>query len=138
MTITTGVVAGVGALTANLDADRRGVELRRYHWPLHLLCPDRVDRESDAVSADRDRVSRQQRVAWEGRRIRMEVILQALPSGVRRWLELLAEVTVIVVSVILIWLGWPAIAMLVEFDQRSQAAEIPLAIPQARCRSVSA
>ncbi len=68
----------------------------------------------------------------------MEVILQALPSGVRRWLELLAEVTVIVVSVILIWLGWPAIAMLVEFDQRSQAAEIPLAIPQARCRSVSA
>ena len=37
----------------------------------------------------------------------------------------------IVVSLILIVIGWPAIQMLAEFDQRSQAADIPLVIPQA-------
>ena len=37
----------------------------------------------------------------------------------------------IAVCIILIAVGWPAIEMLAEFDQRSQAAEIPLYIPQA-------
>jgi TRAP-type C4-dicarboxylate transport system permease small subunit len=50
---------------------------------------------------------------------------------VRRWLDVIADLAAIAVSVILIWLGWPVIAMLAEFDQRSQAAEIPLVIPQA-------
>ena len=42
-----------------------------------------------------------------------------------------ADLAVIVVSLILIVIGWPAIEMLAEFDQRSQAADIPLVIPQA-------
>ena len=46
-------------------------------------------------------------------------------------LEVFADLTMIVVCVALIVLGWPAIEMLAEFDQRSQAADIPLWIPQA-------
>jgi TRAP-type C4-dicarboxylate transport system permease small subunit len=36
-----------------------------------------------------------------------------------------------VVSIVIIVVGWPAIQMLAEFDQRSQVAEIPLVLPQA-------
>jgi C4-dicarboxylate transporter DctQ subunit len=70
-------------------------------------------------------------VGWEGKQIRMDVVLAMLPAGLRRWLEVLADLTAIAVSVALIVLGWPVIDMLAEFDQRSQAADIPLAVPQA-------
>ena len=70
-------------------------------------------------------------VGWKGRQIRMDVFLLALPAGWRRWLDVLADITVIVVSIVIIVVGWPAIQMLAEFDQRSQVAEIPLVLPQA-------
>ena len=70
-------------------------------------------------------------VGWKGRQIRMDVFLHALPAAVRRWLDVLADVAVIVVSIVIIVVGWPAIQMLAEFDQRSQVAEIPLVLPQA-------
>ena len=70
-------------------------------------------------------------VGWKGRQIRMDVFLLALPAAWRRWLDVLADVTVIVVSIVIIVVGWPAIQMLAEFDQRSQVAEIPLVLPQA-------
>jgi TRAP-type C4-dicarboxylate transport system permease small subunit len=70
-------------------------------------------------------------VGFEGRQLRMDVVLQALPPRLRHGLEVLADLTMIAVCVTLIVLGWPAIEMLAEFDQRSQAADIPLAIPQA-------
>lgn len=70
-------------------------------------------------------------VAWEGRQIRMDVVLQLLPAPVRHGLELLADLAAIAMSVVIIVIGWPAITMLAEFDQRSQAADIPLVIPQA-------
>ena len=70
-------------------------------------------------------------VGWEGKQIRMDVFLLVLPTPVRRVFDVLADLAVIVVSVVLIWVGWPAIQMLAEFDQRSQAADIPLVIPQA-------
>jgi TRAP-type C4-dicarboxylate transport system permease small subunit len=63
-------------------------------------------------------------VGYEGKQLRMDVVLQALPARVRHGLEVLADLTLIV-------LGWPAVEMLAEFDQRSQAADIPLWIPQA-------
>src|SRR5208283_3023347 len=69
-------------------------------------------------------------VAWEGKQLRMDILLHALPAAVRHWFEVLGDVATIAVSVILIVLGWPAIQMLAEFDQRSEAAEIPLVIPQ--------
>ena len=70
-------------------------------------------------------------VGFEGKQLRMDVILHALPSRLHRALDVAADLTMIAVCVILIVLGWPAIQMLAEFDQRSQAAEIPMAIPQA-------
>jgi TRAP-type C4-dicarboxylate transport system permease small subunit len=70
-------------------------------------------------------------VAFEGRQLRMDVIIHALPPGLRRACDLAADITTIAVCVTLIVLGWPAVEMLAEFDQRSEAAEIPLVIPQA-------
>jgi len=70
-------------------------------------------------------------VGWKGRQIRMDVFLHALPAAWRRWLDVLADVAVIVVSIVIIVVGWPAIQMLAEFDQRSQVAEVPLVLPQA-------
>jgi TRAP-type C4-dicarboxylate transport system permease small subunit len=70
-------------------------------------------------------------VGFEGKQLRMDVLLQALPPRLRHALEVLADLTMIAVCIALIVLGWPAIEMLAEFDQRSQAADIPLVIPQA-------
>ena len=70
-------------------------------------------------------------VAWEGKQIRMDVLLLGLPAPVRRAFDVFADLAVIVVSVTLVIVGWPAIQMLAEFDQRSQAADIPLVLPQA-------
>jgi len=70
-------------------------------------------------------------VGFEGRQLRMDVILHALPPALRRACDIAADLTMIAVCVILIMLGWPAVRMLAEFDQRSPAAEIPMVIPQA-------
>jgi len=70
-------------------------------------------------------------VGFEGKQLRMDVIVHALPPGPRRALDVAADLTMIAVCVILIVLGWPAVQMLAEFDQRSEAAEVPLVIPQA-------
>jgi TRAP-type C4-dicarboxylate transport system permease small subunit len=70
-------------------------------------------------------------VGFEGKQLRMDVILHALPPHIRRGFDIAADLTMIAVCVILIVLAWPAVSMLAEFDQRSQAAEIPLVIPQA-------
>jgi TRAP-type C4-dicarboxylate transport system permease small subunit len=61
----------------------------------------------------------------------MDVILHALPPALHRAFDIAADLTMIAVCVILIVLGWPAVQMLADFDQRSQAAEIPMVIPQA-------
>jgi TRAP-type C4-dicarboxylate transport system permease small subunit len=70
-------------------------------------------------------------VGFEGKQLRMDVILHALPPALHRAFDIAADLTMIAVCVILIVLGWPAVQMLAEFDQRSQAAEIPMVIPQA-------
>src|SRR5215469_18957456 len=70
-------------------------------------------------------------VGFEGKQLRMDVILQALPPRLRRAFDVAADLAMIAVCAILIVLGWPAVQMLAEFDQRSEAAEIPLVIPQA-------
>jgi len=70
-------------------------------------------------------------VGFEGKQLRMDVILHALPPALRRAFDVAADLAMIAVCIILIMLGWPAVQMLAEFDQRSQAAEIPMVIPQA-------
>ena len=70
-------------------------------------------------------------VGWAGRQIRMDVIVSLLPDPARRALELLSELVTIAVSLLIAFFAWPVIHMLAQFDQRSEAANIPLVIPQA-------
>lgn len=69
-------------------------------------------------------------VGWSGRHIRMDVIVSLLPRGMRRTIEVFSDLVVIATSVALAIFAWPVIHMLAAFDQRSEAANIPLVIPQ--------
>jgi TRAP-type C4-dicarboxylate transport system permease small subunit len=70
-------------------------------------------------------------VAWEGRQIRMDVVVNMLPAKVRDLLNLLSELVLIAAGIAVTVFAWPVITQLAAFDQRSQAANFPLAIPQA-------
>jgi len=70
-------------------------------------------------------------VGWGGKHIRMDVIVSLFPAPIRRALEVFAEIVTIVISLTVAVFAWPVITMLAHFDQRSQAANIPLVIPQA-------
>ena len=70
-------------------------------------------------------------VGWAGRQIRMDVIVALLPRRFGEAFALLSDLVTIATSVALAIFAWPVIRMLAQFDQRSQAANIPLVIPQA-------
>jgi len=70
-------------------------------------------------------------VGWAGRHIRMDVIVSLMPQRLRVALEIFAELVTIATSLALAIFALPVIRMLAAFDQRSQAANIPLVIPQA-------
>jgi TRAP-type C4-dicarboxylate transport system permease small subunit len=70
-------------------------------------------------------------VGWSGRQIRMDAFVAMLPPRPRAVIELVSDFLLIATSMVLAVLAWPVVAMLAEFDQRSQAASIPLALPQA-------
>jgi TRAP-type C4-dicarboxylate transport system permease small subunit len=70
-------------------------------------------------------------VAWQGRHIRMDVIVSLLPPRARKIFELLADLVTIATCVLLAIFAWPVMTMLAELDQRSASANIPLVIPQA-------
>ena len=70
-------------------------------------------------------------VAWEGRQIRMDVVVSMLPDKVRDFLALLAELAMIATAAAVAVFAWPVISQLAAFDERSQAANFPLVIPQA-------
>ena len=70
-------------------------------------------------------------VSREGRHIRMDVAVNLLPAGARRCAEMLSQVVEIAVATAITILAIPLVKQLAEFDQRSQAAQLPLAIPQA-------
>jgi TRAP-type C4-dicarboxylate transport system permease small subunit len=70
-------------------------------------------------------------VAWSGRQIRMDVIVNLMPAKVRAALDLFSEIVLIVTAITIVIFAWPVIRDLAAFDQRSQAADFPLVIPQA-------
>jgi TRAP-type C4-dicarboxylate transport system permease small subunit len=70
-------------------------------------------------------------VAWDGRQIRMDVVVSMLPAKVRDFLQLLSEVVMIATAACVTAFSWPVVHALAEYDQRSQAADFPLVIPQA-------
>jgi TRAP-type C4-dicarboxylate transport system permease small subunit len=70
-------------------------------------------------------------VAWEGRQIRMDVVLGMLPAKIRDLLTVLSELVMIAAATAVTVFAWPVITQLAAFDERSQAANFPLVIPQA-------
>jgi TRAP-type C4-dicarboxylate transport system permease small subunit len=70
-------------------------------------------------------------VAWEGRQIRMDVVLAMLPPKAQEFLHVLSDLVMMVTAVAVTAFAWPVITQLAEFDERSQAANFPLFIPQA-------
>jgi TRAP-type C4-dicarboxylate transport system permease small subunit len=70
-------------------------------------------------------------VAWEGRQIRMDVIVGMLPPKLRDCLHVLSDLVMIAAAGAVAAFAWPVISQLAEFDERSQAANFPLVFPQA-------
>jgi TRAP-type C4-dicarboxylate transport system permease small subunit len=70
-------------------------------------------------------------VAWSGRQIRMDVIVGMMPARVREALDLFSELVFIATAITVVIFAWPVIRDLAAFDQRSQAADFPLVVPQA-------
>lgn len=70
-------------------------------------------------------------VAWEGRHIRMDLILDLAPPRARRLIAACSELAAILVGGVVIWIAVPVIERLAAFNQLSEASGVPLAIPQA-------
>ena len=70
-------------------------------------------------------------VAWDGRQIRMDVVVSLLPAKVRDVFNLLSELVLIGTAACVTVFAWPVVSQLAAFDERSQAANFPLVIPQA-------
>ncbi len=69
-------------------------------------------------------------VAWEGRQIRMDVVVNMLPPKLRELANVLSELVLIATAIAVTVFAWPVITELAAFDERSQAANFPLVIPQ--------
>ena len=69
-------------------------------------------------------------VTWSGRHLSMDFIVRLLQEPVRLVLALICELLFLITALLLVWFAWPTINQLMQFDQRSLAADIPLAIPQ--------
>ena len=70
-------------------------------------------------------------VAWEGRQIRMDVVVSMLPAKLRSCSGCLSELVLIATATAVTVFAYPVITQLADFDERSQAANFPLVIPQA-------
>ena len=70
-------------------------------------------------------------VAWVGRQIRMDVIIAMMPAKVHDLFHLLSDLVLIAAAAAVTAFAWPVITQLAAFDERSQAADFPLVIPQA-------
>jgi TRAP-type C4-dicarboxylate transport system permease small subunit len=131
MTVITGIVAGVRALTAVLMLVAVALNFANIIGRYVFFAPIASAEEIMLFLLVGTVFLGNSVVGWEGKQIRMDVVLHMMPETVRHWLEVVADLATIAVSAILIWLGRPVIMMLAEYDQRSQAADIPLVIPQA-------
>ena len=70
-------------------------------------------------------------VAWENRHIRMNVLLDRTGPAARRFFEIASDLATIGVSIFVAVMGWELVGKFIEFGQKSEAARIPMAIPQA-------
>jgi TRAP-type C4-dicarboxylate transport system permease small subunit len=69
-------------------------------------------------------------VAWQGRHIRMDVLIMALPPKLRAFFNLLSDLVLIAAATTVTVFAYPVVTQLAAFDERSEAANFPLVIPQ--------
>jgi len=69
-------------------------------------------------------------VAWQNRHIRMDVMISALPPKLHAFFNLLSDLVLIAAAIAVTMFSYPVIAQLAAFDERSEAANFPLVIPQ--------
>ena len=69
-------------------------------------------------------------VTWDGAHLRMDLLARALPPLARRIIETLTDLISLGVAGLFVYVSVPIVLQLFEFNQRSDAAEIPVAIPQ--------
>jgi TRAP-type C4-dicarboxylate transport system permease small subunit len=62
--------------------------------------------------------------------ISMDMVLTAFPARVRMRLDTLGQIALLAVCCTVIWLGIPVIMQFIEFGQLTDAAAIPVAVPQ--------
>ena len=70
-------------------------------------------------------------VAWQGRYIRMDMLISMLPRKLHDFFNLLSELILIAAAIAVTDFAYPVITQLAAFDERSEAADFPLVIPQA-------
>jgi TRAP-type C4-dicarboxylate transport system permease small subunit len=69
-------------------------------------------------------------VAYDNTHINMEIVIDRFPPRIRDAFRAFAQLAAIAVAAVLVVLGVPIIQHLAAFDERSQAANVPLWIPQ--------
>ena len=69
-------------------------------------------------------------VAWQGRHIRMDVLIIALPAKARAFFNLFSDLVLIAAAITVTVFSYPVVSQLAAFDERSEAADFPLVIPQ--------
>ena len=69
-------------------------------------------------------------VAYDGTHINMEILIDRFPPPLRNAFRALAQIGAIAIAAVLVTLGIPIVKHLAGFDERSQAANVPLWIPQ--------
>jgi C4-dicarboxylate transporter DctQ subunit len=70
-------------------------------------------------------------VAWEGRHIKMDILLDCFPPALQHAIRIVIELTAIAVAIVIIYVALPVVEQLATFNERSQAANVPMFIPQA-------
>ena len=69
-------------------------------------------------------------VAYDNTHINMEIVIDRFAPPIATAFRSFAQFAAIVVAAILVWLGIPIVQHLAQFNELSQAANVPLWIPQ--------
>jgi TRAP-type C4-dicarboxylate transport system permease small subunit len=69
-------------------------------------------------------------VAYDGTHINMEIVIDRLPVPLRTAFRALAQIGAIAIAALIVKLGVPIVQHHAAFNERSQAANVPLWVPQ--------
>jgi TRAP-type C4-dicarboxylate transport system permease small subunit len=67
--------------------------------------------------------------SWRGLHLRMDVLAQRLPTGMRRILSGAELVLVVILGGLVTWVAWQYVGQMYSLGARSQTAQIPMWIP---------